>query len=186
MLTSEGRVGPPRWAPDGGSIVFSREGRIYTVDSGGGTPKEITSEPAVKASSPIYSFDGRSIYFESNHSGRPEVWRMASRGGPAAQITKDGGAVPVESPNGNLLFYVKTNASGSSLWSVDLRGGPERQVAESVAERGRTIQFAFANGRLYCIRYDNPDRPIDFRRVTTPLHQRFRAIRPLRSLLVTR
>src|SRR6185369_9187433 len=127
---------------------------------GGGTPKEIRAQPAAKASSPSYSTDGRWIYFESNHGGQPEVWRMASEGGAAAQITKDGGSVPVESPTGNLLFYVKSNASGSSLWSVDLRGGSEQRVAESSPLLGRRMQFAFATGRIYCIRYDNPDRPI--------------------------
>jgi len=160
MLTSLGDVGSPKWSPDSNSIVFSRQGKIYTVDSRGGTPRTVVPEPALAASFPSYSHDGRWIYFAAAHSGRSEVWRVPAAGGPAAQITNNGGTEPVESRDGGTLFYAKPGPGASSLWCVDTRGGQERRLAASPGTFRDRPQFAVARGGVYCIRYDRMDAPI--------------------------
>ena len=162
MLTSMGKVEPPRWSPDGKSIVFAREGKIYRVDSAGGIPKEVVLAPSVKATEPSYSHDGRWIYFASDSTGRSEVWRVSTVTGEAVQVTKNGGALPAESPDGRFLFYLKTEEvergshfQSSTLYRQPSGGGPEQRVLTSLLP-----QFVFAAGGLYFIRYDHPDHPI--------------------------
>jgi eukaryotic-like serine/threonine-protein kinase len=181
MLTSIGSVESPKWSPDGNSIVFARSGKIHTVDSRGGTAKEVALEQPMKASSPSYSHDGQWLYFVSNISGRSEVWRIPTGGGVANRITSTGGNQPLESLDGETLWFVKADASGSSLWRADTRGGSEQQVVLSAS--ARPLRFTVAERGVYFIRYELPDDPVgidflDFRTgsvkrvLTTNLAQR--------------
>ena len=52
----------------------------------GGAPKRLTANPADDLT-PVYSHDGRWIYFCSMRSGRWELWKMPAEGGEATQIT---------------------------------------------------------------------------------------------------
>lgn len=63
---------------------------------------------------------------------RCEVWKMPVGGGPAVQITRNGGLGPVESPDGMTVYYYKT-AGDSALWSMPVDGGDEREVVSAVA-----------------------------------------------------
>ena len=42
---------------------------------------------------PSWSPDSRWVHFTSNRSGRPEIWRVATGGGPATQFTRSAAAV---------------------------------------------------------------------------------------------
>jgi Tol biopolymer transport system component len=149
--------GSPRWSPDGKWIAFDargKEGRwnIEIIQSSGGTARQLTSGP-FNSSVPSWSRDGKWIYFGSNRTGRFEVWRIPSQGGPAEQITHDGGHVPLESPDGETLYYTKTNGDGP-LFSRPLRGGAEKQILERVVRRGFAV---FEDGVYYL--YSDPATP---------------------------
>jgi dipeptidyl aminopeptidase/acylaminoacyl peptidase len=62
---------------------------IWTVDArNAGAPVRLTADPA-SDTSPVWSPDGRSIYFLSSRSGSSQVWRMAGdRPGEPTQVTK--------------------------------------------------------------------------------------------------
>ena len=88
---------------------------------------------------PSFSLDGNSIWFPSNRTGRPEVWRVPFAAGQEEQFTRNGGGSPVESPDGKTLYYLKDHLlreireQGASylLFAQDTGGGPERQVLSS-------------------------------------------------------
>lgn len=76
----------PAWSPDGRSIAFVEMvgstwltgpgGRVWKVDSNGGTATRLTPE-GVRAISPALSPDGRSIAFLApNPDGRLQVWTL--------------------------------------------------------------------------------------------------------------
>ena len=124
-LTSFGRAatGYPRWRPDGGAIVFHADPQgqfdLWTVDPGGTAPQPLTSSPADDRV-PIYSRDGRSIYFASNRTGTWQIWRMPATGGPAVQVTRRGGYAARESPDGRWLYFTRWQTDG--LWRLRLAG----------------------------------------------------------------
>ena len=87
----------------------------------GGAARHITggnSEDDV----PNWSQDGEWIYFSSDRTGRPEVWKIPFGGGQAVQVTKEGGFDSQESSDGKWLFYSKSDRDG--IWKMPADGGP--------------------------------------------------------------
>jgi Tol biopolymer transport system component len=131
QLTSFGgpMLGTARWSHDGQSIAFDSrvtgQPAVYIVAADGGTPRLLADDGMV----PSWSRDGRWIYFVSGRSGRLEVWRMPAPGGPAAQVTRNGGAVALESADGKYLYYDKDpDSDADSLYRMPVEGGQEVEV----------------------------------------------------------
>jgi hypothetical protein len=125
----------PAISPDGRQLAFVREDRsrgrdndLYVIDLEGGVPRQLTHEPSQEVSG-TWSRDGQRIYFGSDRSGRFEIWKMPVEGGPAEQITREGGVNPVESWDGRYLYYSKAvSAQGSAIWRVPVGGGEESEI----------------------------------------------------------
>jgi Tol biopolymer transport system component len=126
-------VGVPRWSPDGREITFTGsvedQADIYVINTEDRMPRRLTSEPSDEVVS-SWSKDGRSIYFSSNRSGKQQLWKMPSHGGPASQLTKEGGISAFESPDGKFLYFSKSGAPG--IWKMPVGGGQETQVLENL------------------------------------------------------
>ncbi len=111
-LTSFGgpAMGGIRWSPDGRRLTF--DARIeshsdcYLIDAAGANLQRFHTEPT-NESSPSFSADGRYLYFASNRSGGPEIWRQPVAGGPAVQLTSGGGNQAIEAPDGKTLYYAR-------------------------------------------------------------------------------
>ena len=160
--------GSPRWSPDGRLIAFDSlqsngQSKIYVVDPSGGRPRRISSETA-DYHNPSWSHDGRRIYSCSDRTGRWEVWRSPVDGGPAEQVTRNGGYQAHESADGRSLFYTKV-LSGGPLFAQPVGGGPERQILDFVA----TTQFTVVNDGIYYIGRGGTDRvyPLQFYEFST-------------------
>src|ERR1700744_3567790 len=67
----------------------------------------------------------------SKRRSRNEVWKMPDGGGPAVQITHNGGIGCVESRDGKTLYYGKEAGAGS-IWKMPAAGGSEEQIADSL------------------------------------------------------
>jgi len=100
MLAME-RVSDPVRSPDGKLIAYTLRSTDYDANTGrtdvwvvptdGEAARRLTSHPD-KDGSPLFSPDGKWVYFVSTRSGSPQVWRIAIAGGEAEQVTK----LPVE------------------------------------------------------------------------------------------
>jgi len=141
--------GSPRWSPDGSTIAFdarSDDGQwdIWTIGVDGSGLRQVTHDPDV-AHIPSFSRDGRWIYFVSHRTGREEVWRVASRGGPEEQVTREGGTNAFESVDGRTLYYLRS--PGGALLARPTLGGAERTVAGCV----NLSSYAVASGGIYYV-----------------------------------
>ncbi|MBV8904281.1 MAG: PD40 domain-containing protein [Acidobacteriia bacterium] len=139
QLTSFGRINHyPRWSPDGRWIVFSSVAAdgatdLWAVDASGGTPRRLTNGPGA-AVAPSFSHDGKWIYFTSYRTGRGDIFRVPFAGGPAIQVTRNGGDYSLESPDGKMIYYTKTHAEGGVLYRVPVTGGPEQSLGLQVIQ----------------------------------------------------
>lgn len=94
---------------------------------------------------PSWSHDGKWIYFSSTRSGVSQVWKMPAAGGPAEQVTRNGGQNPFESPDRRTIYYEKNGSNPSPLWKVPVEKGEESQVLDSIS----FSQFAVSLGGIY-------------------------------------
>lgn len=70
----------PDLSPDGKALVFDVLGDLYTLPIGGGRAVRLTSGRALDYD-PIFSADGRSIFFVSDRSGETAIWSLTLAGG---------------------------------------------------------------------------------------------------------
>lgn len=152
------------WSPDGRSILFETavdgNNDIYVISSQGGTPRRLTSSPAIEGL-PDWSSDGQWIYYLSIASGRAaNIWRMPAQGGTAEQITKDGGSEPQLSPDGRYIYYLDQSpmmpSFGARLTRIPAAGGEPAVIHEGlspfywcVTQRG--IYFLRPEGNVHVV-----------------------------------
>ena len=149
-----GWSGSPRWSPDESTIAFDRLERnthsVYLVGRQGGKPALLAAD----AFGPAWSRDGHWVYFISERTDRSEVWKAPVSGGPAVQVTMNGGMAPSESLDGQFVYFSRAaGPSNVALWRTSTAGGVETKVldqllfprAYAVAARG--IYFLEGAGR---------------------------------------
>lgn len=134
------------WSPDGKYIVVSRGRRNFKLhlhhkDGGGGV--KIIGEPNnIKAIDPVFSADGRYVYF----SRRFNSWNYNAQfpqysigmydretGEAGVFLGRNGSAfTPTVSPDGNWMVYGTRFETGTALVLRDLNTGEERWLAYPV------------------------------------------------------
>ena len=98
------------WSPDEGSVAYEQtelatRSDIWIVDVDGGTPR-LFRQSAADDLSPRFSPDGRWIAYESDESGRFEIYvGSVSELGVRELVSGSGGRNPFWSRDGSELFY---------------------------------------------------------------------------------
>ncbi|HET7712795.1 MAG TPA: protein kinase [Thermoanaerobaculia bacterium] len=144
-----------RWSPDGTRIAFwglpAGTGKrvIYTVAAGGGTPVALTDDDHFNWN-PIWSPDGRFLYFSTNRNGTTNIWRIAvdpksgkarSEPEPVTASAHANSSVSVSSDGRKLLFVA--GATSMSIDRVDLRSITTRSnvVARTLHSDSRRLHY---------------------------------------------
>ena len=116
--------GPQSIAPDG-TLLFAQASRDTGADlwmlPKGGQPEPwlVTSAEEEGA---VFRTDGLLVAYESNTSGRTEVYVQArAAGGPRIQMSVDGGNTPVWSLTDDRLFFRNNNAMMAA--TINARSG---------------------------------------------------------------
>lgn len=105
---------PSSWSPDGRRLATSdfNDIVIVTVEGGKATVAPLARTPKREAA-PEFSPDGTWIAYESDATGRSEVYIRPYPGpGPSIPVSSAGGLNPAWNPRGNELFFLEPT-SGS-------------------------------------------------------------------------
>jgi serine/threonine-protein kinase len=90
--------------------------------------------------SPVWSSDGRSVFYASRENGAFEIWRRDADGTqpPVRVLASDRNAFPLAAaPDGRQLAFLKTSdATRADLWLLPLQGGPPRVLVQSPFDEG--------------------------------------------------
>jgi Tol biopolymer transport system component/predicted Ser/Thr protein kinase len=134
LATSEYLQAPSSWSPDGQLLAFhevnpNTQRDIWVLRMGGdpsaGSGQVRKAQPFLRTrfdeAGPRFSSDGRWLAYNSNESGRYEIYVQPYPGpGGKWQISTEGGTEPVWNPNGRELFY----RSGDKMMAVDIATQP--------------------------------------------------------------
>jgi TolB protein len=118
--------GAPSFSPDGRKLVITLGGvdgnpDIHVLDITSRQSKRLTTHRAIDTEG-TWSPDGRYIYFTSDRSGGPQVYRISANGGTPERITFEGSynARPRLSPDGKKLAMVHNDRGNYRIAAMDL------------------------------------------------------------------
>jgi dipeptidyl aminopeptidase/acylaminoacyl peptidase len=149
---------------DGAGFIPKERSHLWLVDVESGRAKQMTDDDRYDESHPVFSPDGKWIYFNSNRTADPDVdlereqiWRIPARGGAVEKIrTFDGPSSGFSiSPDGEwIAFHGHPDADApwgtkhTKLWLVRAGGGRPVELTANLDRTctNTTINDTFGTG----------------------------------------
>jgi len=126
VSSKPGINGAPAFSPDGRKLAVTLGGvdgnlDIHVLDITSRETRRLTTHRAIDTEG-SWSPDGRYIYFTSDRSGGPQVYRVSANGGTPERVTFEGSynARPRLSPDGSRLAMVHNDRGNYRIAVMDL------------------------------------------------------------------
>ncbi len=119
-------------SPDGSMFVISA-GQMYTLPSGGGTPKQVTN--ATPSYYHGWSPDGKTLAFCAQRNGNFDLYGIPVSGGEEQRLTSHAGYDdgPDYSPDGKWIYFNSDRSGSWDVWRIPASGaGPDDKFAERI------------------------------------------------------
>jgi predicted Ser/Thr protein kinase len=125
VLRSKSMVAPGSISPDGKLLAYIERSQTTGFDlwfmSLADGKRTVFLQTPFDEIQPVFSLDGRMLAYQSNESGRDEIYiRLLSGRGGRWQVSSEGGVIPRWSRDGRKLFYWSAN----HLFGVPIGAGP--------------------------------------------------------------
>jgi Tol biopolymer transport system component len=144
----------PAFSPDGRSITYdaSRSGprRIWTSDSNGHNPQQITTDVSEEASHvrPRWSADGKRIVFQNIERTKFNIRMVTVDGRQMTWVTNDvnNNLNPVWSLNGDYVYFSSDRGGGYNVWRINIlaNGEPAGQAQQVTTGAGQDVELSIS------------------------------------------
>jgi TolB protein len=138
--------GAPSFSPDGRQLVLTLGGidgnlDIHVLDLSTRQTRRLTTHRAIDTEG-SWSPDGRYIYFTSDRSGGPQVYRVPAAGGTPERVTFEGSynARPRLSPDGKRLAMVHLDRGNYRIAVMEVRS--KELLVVSAGQQDESPSFA--------------------------------------------
>jgi len=138
--------GAPSFSPDGRELALTLGGidgnlDIHVLDLSTRQTRRLTTHRAIDTEG-SWSPDGRHIYFTSDRSGGPQVYRVPATGGTPERVTFEGSynARPRLSPDGKRLAVVHLDRGNYRIAVMDVRS--KEILVVSAGQQDESPSFA--------------------------------------------
>ena len=104
LVNNTGATDTARWSPHGERIAYTENPEanggvsttyLYVIPASGGTPKQLTAKFDLNVGTPVWSRDGRTIYFSTNVLEANEIYSVDVATGAVKQISRRGGTTGI-------------------------------------------------------------------------------------------
>jgi Tol biopolymer transport system component len=123
----------PNWSRDGKTLIFNRDGHIWTIPAEGGSATMLNTGEATNCTgSHGLSPDGKRLAISCSIPGKPEirVYIVPSNGGEPRLLTENPSSYFHSwSPDGKTILFTRPNhAGGGNILSIPAEGGTEKAL----------------------------------------------------------
>ena len=137
----KGSNSAPAWSPDGKTLALtlSRDGgsqlNLLDLSVAGSEPRRIAQSSSIDTE-PVFTADGKTIYFVSDRGGSPQIYRVPVSGGTPERVTFTGSynISPALSPDGRWLAYVSRVSGAFKLHVMELSSGSANAITDTIAD----------------------------------------------------
>ncbi len=124
----------PNWSPDGKTLIFNRDGLLYTIPVEGGTPEKMDTGFANKINNDHgISPDGTQMAISDGTEGSGSlIYTLPIGGGTPKKITPVGPSYwHGWSPDGKTLAYCAERNGNYDIYTVPVEGGEETRLTDA-------------------------------------------------------
>jgi dipeptidyl aminopeptidase/acylaminoacyl peptidase len=165
LVENPGPDQSPRWSPDGSQIAYVtsprfdvRQSQLAVIPAAGGAPRTVATSFVYQPSAPVWSPDGRTLYFGTSVRTTTQLYAVPAAGGTPRALTDvhatiAGGTL---SRDGNTVAYTQSDLQhpsdvyvarvGATLLEQKKLTDHNPQVAGFALGRGEVVKWKSTDG----------------------------------------
>jgi len=132
IVTGKGKMEAPNWSRDGKTLIFNRDGRLWSVPVAGGEPSAIDIGNATDCTgSHGLSPDGKWLAMTCVTPDRPgrRIYIVPSSGGEPRMVTaKPNSYFHSWSPDGETILFTRPSNGSLNIYAIPAEGGDEKAL----------------------------------------------------------
>lgn len=129
IASDHGHMEAPNWSRDGKTLVFDREGKIWSAPAAGGPVELLNTGAATRCTgSHGFSPDGKWLAISCSMPDKPEtrVYIVPSSGGDPRLLTENPASYFHSwSPDGKTIVFTRPSHGSGNIYAISVDGGAE-------------------------------------------------------------
>jgi TolB protein len=135
----------PRFSPTGDRVLYTSyatgQPRIYLLDVGSVTRRELPTPQGATTFSPRFSPDGRQVLYSQAGGGNTDLWRMDVASGQTQRLTSAPSieTAPSYSPDGSRIVFESDRSGSQQIYVMEATGGEPRRISFGQGRYGTPV-----------------------------------------------